>query len=169
VIEVQPALDRAPIDPDRVRAWLERVPALLLDGHRPTRAALTERLKSFWWPASQVVYIGRTTGPLGKRLGEFERHILGNRGPHRGGHWIKTLSPEVQLMVSWSPCRAASLVEGHLLSAFREALRARFEGLAKHSDHELLPFANLETEHKVRKAHGLEGQALPRETKADRT
>lgn len=100
VIETDRLHDQAPVDAQQVRAWLERVPGLLLDDRRPAPEHLIERLRTFWWPTSRVIYVGCTEGSLASRLLAYRRHVLGDRSPHRGGQWIKTLSFDVALSLS---------------------------------------------------------------------
>jgi hypothetical protein len=160
LLELERSYGRAPINPALVRTWLDRVPGLRLDGSRPTAEALAARLDQFWWPQSDVLYIGCTAKPLGSRVGEFVRHVLGNRAPHRGGHWIKTLLADAGLRIWCSPCDNPVRAERRVLLAFRIALCAWDPRLSTSSDHELLPFANLQTEAWARKRHGLMRQTL---------
>src|SRR5579864_467145 len=41
-----------------------------------------------WLKSQPVVYIGRTKRSLKLRIGEFYRHLWGNKRPHRGGQDI---------------------------------------------------------------------------------
>ena len=160
VVALSAPLERAPIDAARVRAWLNRVSGLMLDGARPTASALISRLEQFWWPQSEVIYIGCTTATIEKRVGAFVRHELGNRSPHRGGHWIKTLTPGAALRVWWSEAGDPVVAEGRLIAAFRQVLVAGFPNLAGTSPANLLPFCNLTTETGAVKPHGLASQVL---------
>ncbi len=88
------------------------------------------KLRERWLPGEVVLYIGMTTRPLRKRLGEFYKHRLGDRRPHAGGQWIKALKNLTELHIFWAehcdPARA------------EEAMLRRF----KQSAHGRLPFAN---------------------------
>ena len=88
------------------------------------------KLRERWLPGEVVLYIGMTTRPLRKRLGEFYRHRLGDPGPHVGGECIKALKNLTELHIFWAehcdPARA------------EEAMLRRF----KQSAHGRLPFAN---------------------------
>ena len=91
VVELTAGTESAPIDSRAVLAWLQRAPGLLLDGERPAQSALAARLASFWLPRQRVLYVGRTSKSLGGRVGAAYATRLGDRKPHPGGHWLKTL------------------------------------------------------------------------------
>jgi hypothetical protein len=50
LVEMAGRVDEAPIDVKAVKAWIERVPGLMLDGARPAPTQLADRLASFWLP-----------------------------------------------------------------------------------------------------------------------
>ncbi|MGH2468020.1 MAG: hypothetical protein ACRDGL_09895, partial [Candidatus Limnocylindrales bacterium] len=60
--------DHAPIDHNVLRAWLERVPSLRLDGAVPTPHELADRLASFWLPAETLVYVGSSVRSVRNRV-----------------------------------------------------------------------------------------------------
>src|SRR6185437_1854429 len=84
---------RPPFDLSKFTAWIQRAPALRIDGAVcDDPKLLRNRLASFWMPDETILYIGVTTALVSKRLRAFYRTSLGKRGPHAGGHWIKTLT-----------------------------------------------------------------------------
>lgn len=157
IVELPAPLAKPPVDHRALRDWIERVPSLELDGHRPTPHELAARLEGFWLPSETVVYIGRTTASLTGRLAAFYRTPLGDPRPHAGGHWLKTLRILDQLLIWWAETDAPEEYEDALLTAFGSGIDAATLGL----DAPVLPFANLQTALGVRKQHGITGSLLP--------
>ena len=119
VIELAAPLVTAPIELTRVGKWLERVPDLLLDGHRPSSRALAARLASFWLPGQVVLYIGASSGSLGGRLAAMDKTALGDRRPAASGYWLKTLRENVALRVWWAPTDGRRGVRGRAARGVR--------------------------------------------------
>ncbi len=154
VIETAATYVLAPIDRAAVAAWLCFVPTVTVDGRPANVAALATRLAGFWLPSRRVIYIGRTSQPLGKRIGQFYRTPLGKRSPHAGGHWVKTLTVLPACRVWWAETDEFERIEGDLFQAFAAMVPAA--DIRRLYDSSLvLPFANLEDEHKLRKLHGV--------------
>ncbi len=147
VVEVPDPAAAAPIDEAAVAAWIDRVPSLRLDGARPTAVELSARLASFWVAGEQVVYIGLAGTSVAKRVRQFCRTPLGDRRPHAGGHWVRTLECRDELLVSWAAAANPAVAEAALL--------ARFADLHDGA----LPFAN-RVSARGRKAHGITGSVL---------
>jgi hypothetical protein len=156
-------LHEAPIDEGLVQKWLDYVPGLRMQGgHRPSVGELAECLRRWWFPSETVLYIGQTTkDTIGQRVDAFYRHVLGNRRPHRGGHWLKVLRSDASLRVWWAETDEPGQDEGRLLAGFRARLLRRRPDLTGRGPTELLPFANLETEARKRKPHGIKGSVRP--------
>jgi transcription elongation factor GreA len=152
VVELAAPLADAPIDIIAIRRWLEHVPALTLDGQRPTAEEIARRLHDFWLPTEQVLYIGRSAKQLGARINSMYATVLGDARPHAGGHWLKTLSVLPELRLWWAETDAHEEYEDALL----DEVAARNAQLGRDA-HEgrLLPFANLQTAEGVMKPHGL--------------
>jgi hypothetical protein len=159
VVETEHSHAAAPIDPGAISAWLNRVSTLAIDGRRPTATELTARLAAFWLPSRRIVYIGRSSRPLVDRVGEFYVTRLGNRSPHAGGHWLKTLLVLPQCRIWWASTPAFLAAEGHLFRAFAMTVPDA-EAQKLYDSSLVLPFANLEDERKVRKSHGIRGSKL---------
>lgn len=143
-VELPEPSEHCNIDIDAVRRWLERVPDLRLDGERPTQSTLAERMRSFWIPGQQLVYVGRTAKSLSARVSSLYATELGHARPHPGGHWLKVLRELNQLRLWWAETDAPEEYEDVLIEAFAENVpeeaRANLpEGAAT------LPWANLES------------------------
>jgi transcription elongation factor GreA len=141
---------RAPLDHGQLRAWLERVETLRLDGQRPTPHELAARLARYWLPEQTIVYVGQTTRSLRRRVAEFAATPLGERRPHAGGYWLKTLRDLDRTRVWWAETDAPEEYEDALLEAFGEAI----------GEPGTLPFGNLTSLGSGRREHGLSGTLL---------
>ncbi len=163
VVEWPEARPDAPIELTLVGKWLERLPGLRLDGHRPTTRELAARLHDFWLPGQVVAFVGMTTGGLGSRLASLYRTPLGDRRPYAGGHWLKTLRGLDRTRVWWAETGAPEEYEDALLGAFAASVDASPEAAPRLPDRAvILPFANLRTATGTSKAHGVTGAAEPR-------
>ncbi len=151
VIEWPSPETRAPIEHHHLRAWLERVETLRVDGERPTPHELAARLGRYWLPEQTIVYIGQTTRSLRRRLAEFAATPLGERRPHAGGYWLKTLRGLEKARVWWAETDAPEEYEDALLEAFGAAV----------GEPGTLPFANLTSLATGQRAHGITGASLP--------
>ncbi len=116
----------------------------------------------FWLPDETVVYIGMTNLSIGGRVGAFVKTPLGDRRPHAGGHWLKTLTVLSELRVWWAPTSAPEEYEDALLSAFAQGVTP--EAAAALRDRSVvLPWANLQSATNERKQHGIKGALLAEE------
>lgn len=106
-----------PIELTKIETWIERVPRIRIDGQPCTAEQLRERLAKFWLPDEAIFYIGKAT-LLRSRITAFYNTPLGDRGPHAGGHWIKTLSELDQALVYYAESNRPEEAECRLLRAF---------------------------------------------------
>jgi len=155
---------------DRIAEWIRRVPAMHLAGspQQPAPEALRMRLLEFWLPDEPVLYIGKagTTAPsyrsIKDRVADLYDHVLGDRRPHRGGHWLKTLGDLDRKFIFWGVVtdgRSPDQVESEMLAHFvsgvspnsKAALRDRLRPF---------PWADLEHPKGNRKNHGILNQTL---------
>jgi transcription elongation factor GreA len=167
LVELPTPVATPPIDASISGKWIETVPTLLLDGERPTGPQLVRRLASFWLPSETIVYLGSTERSLGGRVGALYATPLGERRPHPGGHWLKTIRGIEQLRIWWAETAAPSEAELELAVAFAEqAIRDEVAALPDPSV--VVPFANLEDPLGSRKRHGLSGYLLPAEASPER-
>ena len=164
VVEWGQSLESAPVELTNVGKWLEQRAELRLDGRRPSSREIAARLHEFWLPWQVVVYVGMTKLAIGGRVGAMYRTPLGARGPHAGGHWLKTLRGLDRARVWWAETDAPEEYEDGLLSAFADAVDASPDAAPRLRDRSLiLPFANLGSATGGRKDHGLTGYLEPRE------
>ncbi len=155
-------LSGAPLDVAAIAAWIVRVPSLTLDGRRPTPESLAKRLARYWLADEAVLYIGKATS-LRARLGQYYSTPLGDRRPHAGGYWVKTLTKLNSLTVHYSELDAAADpgdVENRMLRLFAQAVPRRVR--AAHPQPSLtIPFANLVVTGVGQRNHGIR-HAVPR-------
>lgn len=147
----------APISNEILKFWLNKVKTLQIDGEiSPTVSQLRDRLNQFWLPDESILYIGQTESSKGikGRVMQYYKTELGERKPHAGGHWIKTLIKLDQLFVHYFPDRTPAKTEENLLLTFVNQVSKRtIENLR---DKNLpIPFANLELVKGNRKNHGI--------------
>ena len=143
-VELPEPSEHCSIDIDEVRRWLERVPDLKMDGERPTQSTLAERMRSFWVPNQQMIYVGRTPKSLSARVASLYATELGHARPHPGGHWLKVLRDLPLLRLWWAETDAPEEYEDVLIEAFAESVpKEHRKGLPEGAP--LLPWANLES------------------------
>jgi transcription elongation factor GreA len=159
LVEVAGRLDEAPIDITAVKAWIERVPGLRLDGERPTPTQLAARLASFWLPQQTVVYVGRTAKSLSGRAASLFATTLGDRKPHSGGRWLWTLAGRDQLRIWWAETPSAEEYEDGLFEAIAADLDAEVAERLGGSG-PVLPWANLTSATGETKRTGITGSLL---------
>ncbi len=142
VVELPGGADSPPIDMISVRRWVERVPAMLLDGEPSTAQEVARQLAAFWLPGEPILYVGRSAKSIGARVGSMYATELGDARPYPAGHWLKTLSVLTSMRVWWAETNAHEEYEDALLAAV--AGRASPEAIATLPDASVvLPFANL--------------------------
>jgi len=149
-------LPECPIENSVLQLWLTARPELRLDNRRPTLLELRERIAAFWLPDEVLLYIGLTTRPLSKRVHEYYETPLGDRKPHAGGHFLKTLSNLSELFVHYASTDTPTSAEDGMLKAFCRAVSRQTLNHLIDPDHPF-PFANLEWPRGHRKRHGLTG------------
>lgn len=159
VVELPAPRLTAPIELTRIGKWLEHVPDLRLAGERPTSRALAARLASFWLPDQVVLYVGATEVSIGGRVAAMERTVLGDRRPHSGGHWLKTLTVMPTARVWWARTDAVEEYEDALLASFAGGV-SEVERAALPDRDVVLPFANLRRPTGERRATELTGSLL---------
>ena len=142
-----------------VAHWIERVPTLTLDGARPTQRELAVRMGEFWLPDETVVYIGMTNQSIGGRVGAFVKTPLGDRRPHSGGHWLKTLTVLPELRVWWAPTTAPEEYEDALLTAFAQGVSPEAKAALRDSS-VVAAVGQPPVAADERKQHGIKGSLL---------
>jgi transcription elongation factor GreA len=157
--QATPALDLA-----AVGAWIERVPALRLDGERPGSKALIARLASLWLPDATVLYTGSTAASIGGRVAALHHHVLGEPRPHADGHWLHALRDLPTTRIWWAATDAPEEYLDAILEAFATASPAPAtlpSGLTRPARALLLPWATTRRPTGERQVHGLTGSTLP--------
>ncbi len=160
VVELTAPLASAPLDLARVGKWLERVPDLRLDGARPGSKDLLHRLRAFWLPSQQVVFIGSSTGSVSGRLSSMAKTVPGDRKPAWTGFWLHFLRDVQELRIWWAATDAPEEYEDALLDAFAAGVPDA-EKAATHGPGMAMPWAVLRTPSGIRKATGLVNPLLP--------
>jgi hypothetical protein len=160
IVELPATLPIAPLALSSVRGWIRRVPTITVDGSSATASALAARLAAFWIPSATVLYIGQASGPVRGRVRGYYRTPLGDRAPHAGGHWIKTLSCLEDCLVWSAATDDFDEAERTLLAESKRTVPAD-ECRALHDPGLVLPFANLRSGSGLVKAHGIQGSKLP--------
>lgn len=144
---------------DRLHAWLERAPKMTLHHQTPDAKALRAYLHGYWLADERVLYIGTATS-LRARLGQFFRHRLGDTRPHRGGHWLLTLTALDRCGITYARAESpadAKAGEGEALRRFVRSVSD--QSRAAHPNPELpLPFANMVHADRRRKQTALQHQ-----------
>ena len=152
--DVLETIEEYPVSLNKIEEWIEYVPDMKVDGNRSTVEAVVERLNKFWLPKETILYIGKAGTSLRNRVNQYYTTKLGNRSPHAGGHWLKTLDNLNDLNVFWTTSgdKDAEELEQELLRKFVESINYKNELYdAEHP----FPFANLEHPKGKKKRHGI--------------
>lgn len=153
-------LDEIPISKHIIENWIRKVNGFELDKELTfDEDLIIERLSQFWFPDENIVYIGkapiRSNGKgIGNRVKEFYKTEYGEKRPHAGGHWIKSLSNLNDMFVHYVLCDNSGDYEIKLLKHFVDNVSDKSK--SKLRDKELmLPFGNIELKKGRIKKHGL--------------
>ena len=140
----------------KIENWIEKVIGIEMDSHNPSSIELKSRLSSFLYPDETILYIGQTGHSVRTRLNQFYSHILGNAKPHRGGHWLKTLTDIENLDIYWLPTNDPEITEDKMLEYFAANLSPESKALI-YDPLCPIPFANLKFGNKIKK-HSIKSQ-----------
>jgi hypothetical protein len=145
----------SPISTEKIKYWLNKVQTFELEKKKnPKIEDVIERLSKFWIPDESILYIGMTSATVSIRVSQYYSTELGERRPHAGGHWLKTLSNLPDLYVYYSECNNFQNIEANLLDYFGNNISEHSKKLLYDSNL-ILPFANLEHPFRGRKKHGI--------------
>lgn len=148
-------IQTAPISKESVEFWFKKVTTFELDKMKnPETDSIIDRLSMFWLRDESILYIGMTNSTLSIRVSQYYNTELGERRPHAGGHWLKTLSNLFDLYVFYSECDFPEDVEIKLLDYFGNNVSQESISLL-YDSRIVLPFANLQHPSKGRKKHGI--------------
>jgi len=146
--------EAAPIDGNAVSRWISRVPAIELDRQpTPSPDELVMRLSEFWLPDESILYVGKATS-LRTRVRGYCATPLGDRRPHAGGHWIKTISILSETFVYFAETQTPEETESMLIQTFVDGVSSDTKQKLRDPKHPF-PFANLEYPKGNRKVHGI--------------
>jgi archaellum component FlaF (FlaF/FlaG flagellin family) len=139
----------------QVEIWQINAPNIMLNGTKVSSEDLMNQLKRFWLPDETILYIGKAEKQsLSKRIGQYYSHKVGEKGPHKGGYWLKLLNQLDELFVHVIPTSNSAQIEEAMLHFFMEHVSK--ESKSDLIDKKLcLPFANLQLRAGVIKNHGL--------------
>lgn len=151
---------KAPISKDIIKKWIEKVDGFELDKINTFNSdKIIKRLSQFWLPDENILYIGKApkrksnTG-LATRVKEYYRTDFGEKKPHAGGHWLKSLTILNKLFVYYSVCKNPGEVEEDMMRFFCKNV-SETSKINLRDPHLPLPFANLQLKRGQIKKHGL--------------
>jgi hypothetical protein len=129
-IPEQPGIYLVVRDPSRPPEFTAQSQGGHFKGRDPTVPIAT--LEANWVPGSAVLYIGKASVSLRRRLGRYLKFGAGHPVGHKGGRFIWQLADCDQLLFCWQPTGSLSAgkEESRLLQDFEE-------------QYGCLPFANL--------------------------
>lgn len=149
-----------PISKEIIEKWIKKVNGFELDKIKTFDSnKIIERLSQFWIPDENIIYIGkapkrRNGKGIGNRVNEYYKTDYGEKRPHAGGHWNKSLTILNDLYVYYTTCDNSEEAEKELLKIFCENVSENTRSILR--DKELtLPFGNLELKKGQIKKHGL--------------
>lgn len=149
-----------PISKDIIKKWIAKVDGFELDKINTFNSdKIIKRLSEFWLPDENILYIGKASkrksgSGIATRVNEYYRTDYGEKSPHAGGHWLKSLSILNELSVFYSPCENSGKVEEDMLKFFCNNVSEETKINLRDSNLPL-PFANLRLKRGQDKNHGL--------------
>ncbi|UVJ40562.1 hypothetical protein [Arthrobacter sp. CJ23] len=133
-------------------------PSVTIDGRSATTDELADRIGDFWIPQSAILYIGLAGTSVQTRVDQFYRTRIGQRAPHSGGWWLKTLSGLEDLYVHYAAANDPAAMESLMLRTFAAAVPPSIRRALHDHDH-VAPFANVKVAG-GNKRHGLGGYKI---------
>lgn len=118
VVVADRPIDSKDISEGKIEKWIEQVPRMLIDDQMACVTTLKKRLTQFIDPNEQILYIGKTDKTIHERVSQFYSHVLSKPSPHRGGHWIKTISDMSLLKVYYAVIENPADVEYQMLDYY---------------------------------------------------
>ena len=150
-------LNSAPLEIKTIEKWLQQCNLELKDDPTPSTEAIEQRIGEFWLPDENILYIGQTSHQdLNTRIDQLYKHKLGKSSPHRGGHWLKTLSNLKSTFVHYAETvdRNPKDVKSSLIEDFVDRVSSSTTNIVSDPERPY-PFANLDGTFKGRKCHGI--------------
>lgn len=160
LVELKAPTPTLSVDLAAVGRWIERVPELRLDGHRPTGRELQARLGAFWLPSQPVLFVGSTAGSVSARINSLVKTVPGDRKPAGSGLWLHLLRTPGDVRVWWAATDAPEEYEDALVDAFAEGV-PEAERAALHDSSVVLPWALWRSPSGARRETGIANMLLP--------
>jgi hypothetical protein len=92
--------------------------------YQEVSANIQEKVKNFWIPGTDILFIGRATirrnrgSSIKMRVRQLRAHRIGNKSPHKEGQLIKLIPDWYKLVVYYYPTEDRHF-EKKMISAFR--------------------------------------------------
>lgn len=147
-------------DPQAFRALRMLCPNPTIDGRAASDQELANRIGSFWVPKTPILYAGLAGTSVQKRVRQYYSTAIGQRSPHAGGWWLKTMAELDDLYVHFAAASDPAGAEANLLRAFAASVPASVR-LALYDEGRIAPFANVEVQKALHKRHGFAGVKVP--------
>jgi transcription elongation factor GreA len=165
VVEIAAPHPEMPVDHHALRAWLERVPELTLDGKTPTPHELAAHLRRWWLPGETILYVGSTTRSLAGRAAALAATPIGDRRPFGSAWRLRVLKDLAKLRLWWAETEAAEEYADAAFEAFARGVDPAWT--ARLPDPTLvLPYGNVEAPDGRKVEHGLANLFRPDEEAA---
>lgn len=148
-------------DPGAFDSLKTACPSVTIDGRLAAHDALSKRVGAFWIPDSAILYIGLAGTSVRKRVNQYYITRIGQRSPHAGGWWLKTLADLETLFVHYAAAVTPKSKEALMLKTFADAVPPSVRQTL-HDSERIAPFANVDVQAGLRKRHGLGGYKTSR-------
>ena len=148
-------------DPRAFDALKKVCPSVTIDGRPAGTDYLAERLGALWIPDSAILYIGLAGTSIRKRVNQYYITGIGQRSPHAGGWWLKTLADLKTVFVHYAAAEDPKSKEVLMLKTFAAAVPPSVRQTL-HDSERIAPFANVDVQAGLRKRHGLGGYKTSR-------
>ncbi|MBL4653647.1 MAG: hypothetical protein JKY53_12415 [Flavobacteriales bacterium] len=134
--------------------WIEVSENLEIGGEKVTSIKQVQKhLKQFWDEDENILYIGESssaTSSVQKRVNQYYKHKVGNKGTHSGGYWLKLISQLSDVCVYHAEAINPRETEFKMIMKFVEKRAGKsFYEIENFSNY--FPFANIKVD--VLKSH----------------
>jgi hypothetical protein len=143
-------------DPRAFDLLMTTCPSMTIDDRLTTQDELSERIGAFWIPDTAILYVGLAGTSVRKRVNQYYATRIGQRSPHAGGWWLKTLTDLETLFVHYAAADDPKSKEALMLRTFAAAVPPSVRQSLYDSER-IAPFANVDVQAGLRKRHGLGG------------
>jgi len=155
------------IDENVFNEWSKRSSDLSIENKKvSTKTEIKDYLMKFWHHDQNILYIGESSSVnsnLTKRIRDYKNHIVGNKGPHTGGYWLKLLPSFKNTFIYYAESDKPRATEFKMIMYFAELVSGqKFYDINDFSKY--FPFANLKVD--VLKKHSIK-KAIKKEKKTE--